>query len=88
MQTSNLTLMYLDDNVDSLYIFWKGGEKSSFYDRSWKWNFLMTPRVFAFKRNPFSSAAVSYLLPGTLGGLPVLERVLFSLLLAPVTTSR
>lgn len=30
-------------------------------------NFLMTPRVFAFKRNHFL-AAVSHLLPGTLGG--------------------
>lgn len=48
-----------------------GGGRKSFYDRAWKWKLLMTPRVLAFKRNPFSRAAVSHLLPRTPAGLPV-----------------
>lgn len=57
---------------------------------------IFNDSMFAFKRNTFSSAAVSHLLPGTVGagekgkgeGSPSdLEGALFPLLLAPVTMS-
>lgn len=46
----------------------------SLYDRAWKWKLFMTPRVFAFLKNPFSGVAVSHLLPRTPGSFQGLGR--------------
>lgn len=67
-----------------------GGEekKSHYMTELENGNFLMTPRVFAFKRNPFSSCCFPFVTTDSWGASSDLERVLFSLLLASVTTSR